>query len=174
IAVLTADNAPRLPHGGRAGVKPPAGRVLSLLQDREVRYNGEPIALVVAETLEQATYAASLVRASYHSQAPAVEMAKELPAARPYERKILGQFDPATSRGDVTSALNTSAVTIDTTFTTPVETHNAMEPHATIAEWDGEQLTLYDATQYIFGVKRFVAKTLGLPDDHVRVVSKFT
>ncbi|HEY3886044.1 MAG TPA: xanthine dehydrogenase family protein molybdopterin-binding subunit, partial [Vicinamibacterales bacterium] len=64
-------------------------------------------------------------------------------------------------------------VVIDQTYTTPVETHNAMEPHATIAAWDGDDLTLYDATQYLYGVKRFVAKTLGIGDDHVRVVSKF-
>ena len=64
LAILTADNAPALPQHGRAGVDPPAGRVLSLLQDREVRYNGEPVALVVAESFEQATYAASLVRPS--------------------------------------------------------------------------------------------------------------
>lgn len=57
IAIMTADNAPSLPEHGRAGIKPPAGRVLSLLQDRSVSYNGEPIGVVIAETLEQATQA---------------------------------------------------------------------------------------------------------------------
>ncbi len=61
----------------------------------------------------------------------------------------------------------------DAVFTTPLETHNAMAPHATIAPWSGGRLTLYDATQLIYGVKRFVARTLGIPDDRVRVVSKF-
>jgi xanthine dehydrogenase YagR molybdenum-binding subunit len=173
LAVLTVDNAPRLPNDGRAGVSPPAGRVLSLLQSREVRYNGEPIALVVAESFEQATEAAALVRAAYHTDTAAIDMQKELPSATPYAQKILGQFEPASHRGDVAAALQQAAVTIDGIYTTPLETHNAMEPHATIAQWEGDRLTLYDATQYVYGVKRFVAKTLGMPDERVRVISKF-
>ena len=173
IAILTAENAPRLPAGGRAGVNPPSGRMLSLLQDKEVRYNGEPIGLVLAESFERATYAASLVRATYHAGTPAVDMQKALPSAEPVTEKILGQFEPASHRGDVSSARAQADVTIDGTFTTPLETHNAMEPHATIAQWDGDQLTLYDATQYVYGVKGFVAKTLGIPADKVRVISKF-
>jgi xanthine dehydrogenase YagR molybdenum-binding subunit len=173
LAVLTADNAPTLPQQGKAAVSPPAGRVLSLLQDREVRYNGEPIALVIAETFEQATYAAFLVKASYRADAPALDMEKELPNAQPYTKKILGQFEPASSRGDATAALDRADVRIDGTFRTPLETHNAMEPHSTIAQWEGDRLTLYDATQYVYGVKRFVAKTFGIPEDRVRVVSKF-
>jgi xanthine dehydrogenase YagR molybdenum-binding subunit len=173
IAVLTAANAPALPAGGKAGVNPPAGRVLTLLQDREVRYNGEPIALVVAESFEAAAYAASLVRADYHADTPALDMQKELPSAEPYTKKILGIFEPASRRGDPAGALAKAEVTVDAVYTTPLETHNAMEPHATIASWDGDTLTLYDSTQYVYGVKRFVARTLGMPDDRVRVVSKF-
>ncbi|MBW8867432.1 MAG: xanthine dehydrogenase family protein molybdopterin-binding subunit [Acidobacteria bacterium] len=173
IAVLTAANAPKLPNGGKAGVNPPAGRVLTLLQDREVRYNGEPIAVVVAESLEAAMYAASLVRADYRIDTPALDMRKELPSAQPYTKKIFGQFEPQSRRGDVAAALAAADATIDAVYTTPLETHNAMEPHATIASWEGDRLTLHDATQYVYGVKRFVAKTLGIPDDRVRVVSKF-
>jgi len=173
LAVLTADNAPRLPKGGAGGLNPPAGRALSLLQSREVRYNGEPIAVVVAESFEQATYAASLVRADYRIEAPKIEMEKELPSAQPYTQKILGQFDPASHRGNTSAALQKADVVIEGRYTTPLETHNAMEPHATIAQWDGDRLTLHDATQYLYGVKRFVAKTFGIPEDRVRVVSKF-
>jgi xanthine dehydrogenase YagR molybdenum-binding subunit len=173
LAVLTVDNAPRLPEQGRAGANPPAGRVLSLLQSREVRYNGEPIALVVAESFEQATHAAALVHAAYRTDTPAVDMNRELPSARPYSQKILGQFEPASHRGDVAAALAQADVTVDGTYTTPLETHNALEPHATIAQWEGDHLTLYDATQYVYGVKRFVAKTFGIPDERVRVISKF-
>jgi xanthine dehydrogenase YagR molybdenum-binding subunit len=173
LAVLTVDNAPRLPEQGRAGANPPAGRVLSLLQSREVRYNGEPIALVVAESFEQATHAAALVHAAYRTDTPAVDMNRELPSAQPYSQKILGQFEPASHRGDVAAALAQADVTVDGTYTTPLETHNALEPHATIAQWEGDHLTLYDATQYVYGVKRFVAKTFGIPDERVRVISKF-
>src|SRR5436305_1269764 len=112
LAVLTADNAPQLPQGGKAGANPPAGRILSLLQSKEVRYNGEPIALVVAESFEQATYAASLVRAAYRSEPPAIDMEKELPSAQPYTQKILGQFEPASQRGDTTDALQHADIVI--------------------------------------------------------------
>src|SRR5207244_4245569 len=127
LAILTADNAPRLPHEGKAGVSPPAGRTLSLLQDREVRYNGEPIALVVAETFEQATYAAALVTAAYHTDTAAIDMQRELGSAVPVTDKILGQFEPASRRGDVEAGLQSADVTVKETFTTPLETHNAME-----------------------------------------------
>jgi xanthine dehydrogenase YagR molybdenum-binding subunit len=173
VTVLTADNAPALPCQGRAGVNPPAGRVLSLLQTRDVHYNGEPIGLVVADSFEAATYAASVVRVTYRAEPPALDMRKELPNARPYTQKILGQFAPHSHRGDTAAALAAAAARVDATFTTPLETHNAMEPHATIAQWDGDRLTLYDATQSLYGVKRFVARTLGLPEDRVRVISKF-
>ena len=173
IDVLTAGNAPRLPQNGRAGVNPPAGRVLSLLQSSDVRYNGEPIAVVIADTFEQATHAASLVRVKYRAETPALDMQQELPHARPYTQKILGQFEPSSRRGDVEAALGQADVTVDGVYSTPLETHNALEPHATIAAWDGDRLTLYDATQYLYGVKRFVAKTLGISEDRVRVVSKF-
>ncbi len=173
ITVLTADNAPKLPAQGRAGVNPPAGRVLSLLQDREVRYNGEPVALVVADTFEQAMHAASLVRVTCREQTPALDMDRELPNAEPVTEKILGQFEPASHRGDPASALASADVRVDAVYTTPLETHNAMEMHATIASWNGDMLTLYDATQYVYGVKKFVARTLGIADDHVQVISKF-
>lgn len=173
IAVLTAENAPKLPEKGRAAVSPPAGRELSLLQSRDVRYNGEPVAVVIAESFEQATFAASLVHPEYEIETPAIDMREELENAVPYTKKILGQFEPSSHRGDVAAALEAADIALDAVYTTPLETHNAMEPHATIAQWDGEALTLYDATQFVFGVKRVVAKTLGLAEDQVRVVSKF-
>src|SRR5207247_2558589 len=113
------------------------------------------------------------VRASYRAETPAVDMQKELPSAQPVTEKIFGQFEPASHRGDVASALREAEVTIDGTYTTPLETHNALEPHATIAQWDGDRLTLHDATQFVYGVKRFVAKTFGIDADQVRVISKF-
>src|SRR5207249_337990 len=137
------------------------------------RYNGEPIALVIADSFEHAAAAASMVRTTYREERAAVDMAKELPSAQPYTQKILGQFEPSSRRGDASTALRQADVTVDATYSTPLETHNAMEPHATIAHWQGDSLTLYDATQYVYGVKRFVAKTLGISDANVRVVSKF-
>lgn len=174
IAVLTADNAQRLPQGGRAAIQPPSGRELSLLQGREVRYNGEPIGVVVAESFEQATHAATLLRFEIEASTPAVVMEAELPNARPYTEKIMGRAPSSLRRGEVGPALATAEVKVEGTYRTPIETHNAMEPHATIAQWEGGELTLYDSTQYVYGVKRFVAKTLGLPEAAVRVIARFT
>jgi len=173
LLVMTPENAPRLPQGGRAAVSPPAGRVVTVLQDREVHYNGQPVALVVATTFEQATYAASLVKIAYQEQPPLVDMEKGLASATPVTEKMTGNTEPASSRGDVEGALTAAPVRVEAVYTTPLETHNAMEPHATIAQWDGDRLTLHDSTQYVYGVKRFIAKTLGMPETNVRVISKF-
>ena len=98
--VMTADNAPRLPQNGQAAVNPPAGRELSLLQDRTVRYNGEPIAVVIADSFEHATHGAALVKPTFHEETPLINMQAALPTAKPYMRKILGTIEPSHTRGD--------------------------------------------------------------------------
>jgi xanthine dehydrogenase YagR molybdenum-binding subunit len=171
LFILTHENAPRLPQGGRAGVKPPAGRETSLLQDNRVRYNNEPVAVVVAATLEQAVDAASRVRIRYD----------EMPAVLRFEdAKRHAHPPPATARGpteknwgEPARALADAEVTIERVYTTPMEHHNPLEPHATVAHWHGDRLTLYDSTQNVFGVRDTVAKTLGMPEENVRVVSPF-
>src|ERR1044071_2245583 len=81
---------------------------------------------------------------------------------------------PESSRGDVDQGLATAAVRIDQTYTTPVQHHNPMETHATIAVWQGaDRVTLYDSSQGIFSVKKKMAATLGIPAAHVRVISHY-
>ncbi len=174
LAVLTPWNAPRLPKGGGAGFSPPSGRRVSALQDPEVHYNGQPIALVVAETLERAIEAAGLVRPAYRERAAAVDFRTALAGATPYPDKILGIFEPASRRGDVDAGLAAADVRIEAEYTTPIETHNPMEPHATVAEWRDGELTLHDSTQYVFGVRSFIAATFGIAASRVRVVCDFT
>ena len=175
LGILTHLNAPRLPEKGRAAVKPPAGRVLTLLQDATILYNGQPIAVVIADTFEHARDAAGLVRARYDRRAATLDPHAAMARARP--PKQVGKPDPKrapdSTRGDVAAGLGSAEVTVDETYTTPIENHNPMEPHATIARWDGDQLTLYDATQYVVGDRDTVAKTLGIPPERVRVVSLF-
>jgi xanthine dehydrogenase YagR molybdenum-binding subunit len=171
VAIMTPANAPRLPQGGKAGVKPPAGRALSLLQDNTVEYNNQPIAVVVAETLNQAIYAASLVNVKYRNEAPKLNFEEGFATAQSAGHG----HDPAeVSAGQLAAGMAAAEVKIDQVYATPVQNHNPMEPHATIAVWDGERLTLHDATQYISGVKQTIAKTLGLPDDNVRVLCPYT
>src|SRR5438045_7399652 len=83
------------------------------------------------------------------------------------------QGEAAHSWGEAPGALATEPMRVEQTYTTPMETHNPMEPHATIAAWDGDRLTLYDSTQFISGVRDTVAKTLGISPERVRVVSPF-
>ena len=171
LKVMTPANAPRLPQGGRAAVHPPAGRVLSLLQDNLVHYNNQPIAVVIAETLNQALYAASLLRVRYQIQPPELNFKAGFATAHPGSH---GK-DPANiSTGQLAAGMAAGEVKVDQVYLTPLQNHNPMEPHATIAEWNGDQLTLHDATQYISGVKQTVARTLGIPDDNVRVLCPFT
>src|SRR6185312_7225195 len=76
-------------------------------------------------------------------------------------------------RGNVDDGVRQADVTLDLVYTTPIETHNPMETHSTLAKWDGDYLTLYDSTQFVYGVKRTAAKRFGIPENQVRVVSQF-
>jgi xanthine dehydrogenase YagR molybdenum-binding subunit len=171
LLVMSHLNAPKLPKGGRAGVNPPAGRVLALLQDNVVHYNGQPVALVVADTFEHAVAASDLVRVTYEEGRPELDF--ERAKASAYPPKKMAQGEASLAWGDADKALAGAPVRVEQTYTTPMETHNPMEPHATIAAWDRELLTLYDSTQYISGVRDTIAKTLGIQPERVRVVSPF-
>lgn len=167
LLVMTPANALKLPQGGKAGVHPPAGRVLSLLQDNTVLYNNQPIGVVVAETLDQALYAASLIEVKYQQEPPKLSFEAGMPDARPGSH---GKDPADVSEGQLNQELAAAEVRIDQIYTTPIQNHNPMEPHAAIAQWDGDKLTLHDATQYITGVKQTIAKTLGIPEEDVRVI----
>src|SRR5206468_2795701 len=137
IKVLTQDNMPKLESlekfrqkggggvGGSGGGRP-TGRALSLFQDDEVHYNGQPIALVIAESLEVAMQAASLVRAIYRPGTPTIEMATALPSAYPYTQKVLGREPPKTERGDLQEGLAAADARIDAAYSTPLENHNPL------------------------------------------------
>jgi xanthine dehydrogenase YagR molybdenum-binding subunit len=173
IAIFTPANAPRLPYGPKAALEPPAGRVLSLMQDDAVHYNGQPIGLVVADTLEHAQAAAAMVRTTYASQKPELDMATAPSAPTTGSGKPTGKEPVATTRGDIAAGLAEAEVRVEHTYTTPFETHNPMEPHATIAAWEGDKLTVYDSSQGIFPARKVIAKTFGVPPENVRVVSYF-
>jgi len=171
IAVLTHRNAMKLPQGGRAAVEPPHGRVLSLLQDDRVHYNGQPVAVVVADTIEQANAAAEVVTLDYQAETPALEFGKQRQHAHS-PGQVLG-MDADSRRGDPGHAAATAEHRKSMIYTTPMEHHNPMEPHATLAAWDGDRLTLYDSSQYVAGVRSTVAETLGIPPERVRVRNLF-
>ncbi len=162
VAVITPANALRLAAPERR---------LTLLQDNQVFYNNQPIAIVVAETLHQARHAASLVRAQYEQTAPKLNFEAGFP--RSYTSTHNGEPGDQ-SWGDVDGGLAKAEVKVDQIYTTPIHHHNPMEPHATIAEWNGDRLMLHDATQHITGVQEKLAKTFGVPKDNVHVTCLFT
>ena len=163
IQILTHENAPKLP---------PQTRVLALLQDNIVRYNGQPIALVIADTLEHATDAAHRVKATYASTTPVTVM--KAAAATAYAPSSSNGRKPDSRKGDASAGLRQADETVEHSYATPIENHNPMEPHATIAVPDGDKLTVYDATQYVVGDRDTIARTLGLPKENVRLVCYFT
>jgi xanthine dehydrogenase YagR molybdenum-binding subunit len=169
LAVLTPFNAPKLPP---QKIQPPASRHISVFQETEIWYNGQPVAVVIASTLEQAQHAATLLKISYSSTGAKLDFTGRLNEARPPKQP--GREPADSSRGDINASLGNSVVKIDVTYTTPIQNHNPMEPHATIAWWEGEKLSLYDSTQYITGVKQTAAKVLGIPEDNVRVKCPYT
>jgi len=173
LAILTPDNAPRLAQNDSSAsliAKP-------LLQDRLVYYNGQHIAVVVADTLERAQQAGALVRVEYREAEAQVRMDDALGAAYPPKRFRNGARPPDSRRGDPEAALAAAAVKVDATYTTPVEHHNPMEPHATIALWEGEgdnhRLTVYSATQAISGTQQSLAKLFGMKPEQVRAICPF-
>jgi xanthine dehydrogenase YagR molybdenum-binding subunit len=170
IKILTPMNAMKLPNGGNTG-HPPAGRVLQLLQDDQVHYNNQPIGVVIAETLNQAMYAASLIKVKYQEAPAKLDFEAGFPTAHPAGH---GKDPADIGKGTIDEAIAAAEVKIDQVYTTPMEHHNPMEPHATIAQWDGEKLTVHNATQYISGDKQSLAKAFGLPDDNVHTICPFT
>ncbi|MBV9947567.1 MAG: xanthine dehydrogenase family protein molybdopterin-binding subunit [Myxococcales bacterium] len=171
LAVLTHRNAPKLP--GATSPADPNRRVVQLLQDDSVRYDGQPIAVVVADTLERAEDAAARVSVRYAEEKPDVRL-DPAKTALFVPHPSGPRPAPDSSRGDFDAAFASAAKRIDATYTTPAENHNPMEPHATIAFWEGEgRLTLYDATQGVFQVQHWVSEVFGIPRENVRVVTRF-
>ncbi|HEV7920357.1 MAG TPA: xanthine dehydrogenase family protein molybdopterin-binding subunit [Thermoanaerobaculia bacterium] len=135
----------------------------------EIQYLGQQIAVVVAERLEQATHAATLVKIAYDQTPPRTDMRKLRSEAT---EKGAAQAPPV-NKGDAETALATAAVKIDQTYSTPYHHHNPMEAHSIVVAFDGEQLTLYDSSQNIFASRATMARTFGIPLQNVHVLSPY-
>ena len=144
---------------------------MSLLQDKIVNYNGQPIAVVVARSLPEAEFAATLMDIRYKSAPALLDFKGRLGEASLPKRGSPPHADDSAAK--VAAAVESAAAAVVETYTTPIENHNPMEPHATIAAWNGDSLTLHNSTQSVSGDARTVAKTLGIPVDNVRVISPF-
>lgn len=163
ITIVTADNAGELGKGELNNAK--------LLGGPEIEHYHQAVALVVAETFEQARAAAALVHIKYDRSPGTFDLdAAKDSAIKPED--ISGN-PPDTAVGDFDSAFADAPVQLDAIFTTPDQSHAMMEPHASMAAWEGDQLTVWTSNQMIDWGVQDLAKTLKIPPEHVRLVSPY-
>lgn len=160
LAIVTADNAGTLHKAGR--------NAAALLGGPEVAHYHQALALVVAETFEQARAAADLVRIRYAPAKGVFDLDAAKAAGGP-----LQDTDPDARVGSFEKAFGEAPVTLDATYHTPDQSHAMMEPHASLAAWEGDQLTVWTSNQMIEWGKKDLAKTLGVPEDKVRLISPY-
>ena len=160
ITVLTAASAGPLVKGDFNTAK--------LLGGPDIEHYHQALAVVVAETFEQARAAAQLVHIAYAPAEGSYDLAAAKPTAIPPTR---GQ--PDSSVGDFAGAFDAAPVQLDATYTTPDQSHAMMEPHATLAAWEGDKLTLWTSSQMIAWGTREMSKMLGIPRENVRFISPY-
>ena len=165
--VISIDTRPALAHPGVLRVLTDFSAVHLPYDARQVNFWGQPVAVVVATTLEQAEHAASLVEVRYaaHGHVTNIDAPNAAPGPAPNT--------PDYSRGDAGDALRAAPHSVDMNFTVVRHNHNPMELASTIASWTGNELTLWDKTQWVAGTQRAVAGALGVPLTTVRVISPF-
>jgi xanthine dehydrogenase YagR molybdenum-binding subunit len=170
LAVLTHRNMPHMKRLPWSHLHP-QGQTYLPLQDDKIHYAGQPVALVVAETLDQAAYAGTLINITYESEQSVVfEPQMASGAIEPPQR----MWPLSSAVGDADKAIAEAVVKIDRTYTMSDRHHNPMEPHATLAVWEEDgTLTLYDSTQMVVGTKKIASLVLGIPEEKVNVVCEF-
>jgi xanthine dehydrogenase YagR molybdenum-binding subunit len=173
LAVITHHNAPRLTYREqRSFIDPAVGERLHVLQDDQVRFYGQPVAVVVAETLDDAEHAANSLSIEYEAAAPVVHLdatgAEEIVPGGGASRAE-GDY----SRGDADKAFAEAPVKVDLRSYIARENHNPMEPHATIASWTDDQLTLWSKSQFVANEAQQIAAVFGLPPENVQVICPF-
>jgi xanthine dehydrogenase YagR molybdenum-binding subunit len=173
IRVFTHLNAPKLAFTDKADKDEmaPGGTPLRVLYTDKIMFSGQPIALVVAETYEQARYAAHLVKATYTEEKSATET--ELLLAKAYKTPPDDPQKPPKVRGNPKQALAAAPVKIEAEYSIPIEHHNPMEMHGAIAAWEADKLTVFDKSQYVYNVRNHLASIFGVPAENVNVISPF-
>jgi xanthine dehydrogenase YagR molybdenum-binding subunit len=175
LAVITHRNAPRMkspPKFSALNLSTLAtGTSVNYLNTDEVHWNGQPIAVVVASSVEVAREAVRKVRVTYDEMPAIVDFVAEEPHAVAQKNNALMAGDG--HKGDVDAALAEAYVKVDRRYTTPMHHHNALEPHSTTALWDGDRLTVHDGTQNIDWTRRHLALRFGIKHTDVHVIAPF-
>lgn len=160
LAIVTATNAGKLGKGEM--------NTAALLGGPQIEHYHQAIAVVVAETFEQARAAASLINVDYQREQGTYSLAEQKPAVT-----TPPEDTPDKTAGDFDTAFAASPVQHDATYTTPDQSHMAMEPHASLAVWEGDKLILRTSNQMIAWCRSELAKTLNIPEEKVRVLSPY-
>lgn len=173
IRVFTHLNTPKLGPKASTEEAPPRAqeepdKSFRALQSDRIFFNAQPVALVVAETYEQARYAARLVKVSYNSEKHATDTEAVRERAR-----VPARGGAPKPRGNPEEAMRSAPVKVEAEYRIPIEHHNPMEPHAAIAVWQGDKLTIFDKTQEVYNVREHLASSFGVPEENVSVVSPF-
>lgn len=169
VEVMTPENAPRLAQHPDE-INAPFTFKLDLLQDNGVRYPGQPIAVVIGETLEAATEGAALLRPTYESEPARVG----LDGAEHFVPQAVGVGQEAEAGyGDVVAGLAAAQTRIEATYETPAQYHNPLEPHAVIAAWDGDSLTLDTPSQGFAMALGRIAGLFGIDPSKIHLRSPF-
>ncbi len=163
LTVLTPRTAPRL--------QPHSDGELAVLQDDRVAYRGQFVAAVVADSLETAREAAAALQVDYDEESHDSELTWDHPGLYTPD-KVNPAFPTDTEQGDVDAALSAAATTVDQTYRTPGLHNNPMEPHATLAVWDHDELTVYDSNQGPFQARQTLATLFGLRAEQVTVLNQ--
>jgi xanthine dehydrogenase YagR molybdenum-binding subunit len=173
VLVMTYRNAPRMQSMPMilTGAKALGGDNLPILQNDRIYWNGQPIAVVLAHTQEQADYAASLIHATYAPDSAVTDFAKAK-AAGVEQGQFFGQ-PLKLEIGDAEQALASAAVKVDAAYSTPRHNHNAIEPHAATVMWTGDELVVHDASQGVSHSAWSLAQIFGLDEKQVHVTSPY-
>jgi len=174
LGVITHETSPALayrPHRGSSD--PDCGERLHVFQDAVIHFFGQPVAVVIAETREQAEHAAACMKIEY--AALPIDLAVEFDrGVTPGScRGACATFESDTHRGDADIALAASRARIDRLYTIARQNHHPIEPHAAIASWHGDRLTVWTKSQHVSDVRDEIAAVFGIPPEHVRVMSAY-
>src|SRR5438105_2691483 len=176
VGLLTRENAPQFkPYPDDLTKKGAPGENRVPLQDDEIHYAGQHLGMVVAESFEQATHAASLVRITYQTEKPVVTIPDEAAQnSATMPATFIGREKLQVKRGDVDGALAGAAHKIDTVYSTPIENHNPIETYSTTAEWEApDRLLIHECTRGIKQLQRLLAACFGLPVENIRIICPF-
>jgi xanthine dehydrogenase YagR molybdenum-binding subunit len=173
VRVFTHLNAPKLGPKASHEQAPPRAteekdKSFRALQSDRIYFNMQPVALVVAETYEQARYASRLVKVSYNAEKHTTDTESVRERAR-----SPSQGRPPKPRGNPDEAMRSAPVRVEAEYRIPAEHHNPMEPHAAVAVWEGDRLTVFDKSQEVYNVRKHLASSFGVPEESVQVISPY-